>query len=408
MATLKALIYACDLKADGTYPVKVRLTHKRRTTKISTGIFVAKSNVTKSLKIKDAQVRDAMDDIEFRWRRYINELGFHLETMTLKQIAEYLKDKEQYGGRFKLGFMEYSRGCIAAWPDSKAKNYRKSINVFERIIGEIDVNELTPAHLLRFERESLKRAPKGAGAAHLQRLKALYAMAQKEHNNPYDGQSRIPYSPFDYFQCSIKVEPAEQRAIEVAAIQRIINVKPTSFVEELVRDIWLLSFGLAGVNLADMVSWERSQFKDGVISYRRQKIKALGKRADMQIRLEPPIEAIAKKYLAESGDKLFDFQRKALSQILYVRLPSLAQKAEINDTFHFYSARHSWATIARNQLGVDMYTVNESLVHVTSELKMADVYVKRDYSHIWEVNRRVVDLFDWSNITGDNLQKEGE
>ena len=39
------------------------------------------------------------------------------------------------------------------------------------------------------------------------------------------------------------------------------------------------------------------------------------------------------------------------------------------DNLEFYAARHSWATIALNKVGIDKYTVHSALNHVDEAMK---------------------------------------
>ena len=56
-----------------------------------------------------------------------------------------------------------------------------------------------------------------------------------------------------------------------------------------------------------------------------------------------------------------------------------------------YSARHSWATIARNDIGADIDNVAKGLNHA-SALPITDIYIKPDWGRIDELNRRVIDF----------------
>lgn len=59
--------------------------------------------------------------------------------------------------------------------------------------------------------------------------------------------------------------------------------------------------------------------------------------------------------------------------------------------FSFYSARHSWATIARNDLRIDKWTIHEGLNHVDGATKITDVYIKRDFTRINEANFQMIE-----------------
>lgn len=68
------------------------------------------------------------------------------------------------------------------------------------------------------------------------------------------------------------------------------------------------------------------------------------------------------------------------------------------DKFTFYSARHSWATVARShECNVPMSIIDDCLAHVGSH-RIGDIYAKKDYSVLWEANEKVLGTFDWAPI----------
>lgn len=82
-------------------------------------------------------------------------------------------------------------------------------------------------------------------------------------------------------------------------------------------------------------------------------------------------------------------------------LKSVGEKISIQG-LEFYAARHSWATIARNDLGIDKYTINEALNHVDRDMSVTDLYIKKDFTLINEANKSVLDyVFDgiWKERT---------
>lgn len=60
--------------------------------------------------------------------------------------------------------------------------------------------------------------------------------------------------------------------------------------------------------------------------------------------------------------------------------------------FIFYISRHSWATIALNDAGVDKYTVHTSLNHVDDSMRVTDIYIKKSWDPIDQANRKVINL----------------
>ena len=53
MATFKAEVYAHQKRADGTWNIKIRVTHKKKKKYLSTPYYVYKEDLTITLKIKN-------------------------------------------------------------------------------------------------------------------------------------------------------------------------------------------------------------------------------------------------------------------------------------------------------------------------------------------------------------------
>ena len=65
----------------------------------------------------------------------------------------------------------------------------------------------------------------------------------------------------------------------------------------------------------------------------------------------------------------------------------------------FYSARHTYATLAYNACAIDMYTVNELLNHSDQKMKITDRYIERDWQRLFDAHAKVVRLVDWTKIS---------
>lgn len=208
-----------------------------------------------------------------------------------------------------------------------------------------------------------------------------------------------------------------KRAITADCLQRIIDLPDEPIADSrrnTARDCFLLSFGLAGMNAADLLSCPAQSLKDEVIIYNRQKTASRrSDKAEMHIRIEPQIAPLVEKYKDPTGTRLFRFHLqyasgdtfnnalneglKRIDAALRTDTTGIAHSA-LPDHITFYAARHSWATIARSAaLGIDKYTVHEALNHVDS-MKITDRYIDRDWSVIWNANAAVISLFDWSEV----------
>ena len=61
------------------------------------------------------------------------------------------------------------------------------------------------------------------------------------------------------------------------------------------------------------------------------------------------------------------------------------------DNLQFYSARHSFATIAANDVKIDRYTINLMLNHTDNSMKVTELYIREDFSQINEANERLLE-----------------
>ena len=89
------------------------------------------------------------------------------------------------------------------------------------------------------------------------------------------------------------------------------------------------------------------------------------------------------KYKDYTGKKAFRFYQmynpaNNLNRAINVGLKEIDKLLKV-DNLEFYAARHSWATIALNKVGIDKYTVHSALNHVDEAMKVTDIYIERDF-----------------------------
>ena len=408
MATFKALVLSHQKRRDGTYNVKIRVTHNRKHKYIPTAMYAGKDDLTKSLKIKNYLILDATEEIIKAYRTRCAKIGTALNDYSVEKLCANLEEgasKEEW----KVNFFEYAETVINKKKTKSTQNsYRSVLLWLERYAGKnvllSDINKKFLQGFLNFIEEN-KANSKGCKAGTTTaycvfvKLGAIYRAARKEFHDEELEIIRLPFDPFTKIEVKKPPQP-EKRAISVEKIRAVAMVergeKAKKYIE-LVRDAFLLSFGLLGANLVDMYNWTIDQYKDGRITYKRQKTR--GRRADgalISIKVEPEIEPLMRKYADPKGEFVFCFARLSSSieclhsKFKYAIKHIGAQIGEPNLTF--YAARHSWATIALNDAGVDKYTVHEGLNHAGGEMAITDVYIKKDWTRLDKANRAVLDF----------------
>lgn len=430
MATFKAEIQ--NRRADGTYNVRIRVTHNRVVRRISTNIYVTDADLTKGGKIKNPTILSHCEALIRKCRDTCTELGYGIASMAIDELVERLKEALIGGETFRLDFLEYAELKMKDMTPGTASAYRIAFSAIRRYIGrdKLDIGEINVAFLRGFERfietepsrqgcnrkgapKEPKQKGKRAVSAYLGCVRAIHNKAKAEYNDEDRGMIRIPYSPFKNYK--IKPQPrTRKRALPVEMIQRIIDLpyeaervggKWSRF--NLAKDCFILSFALIGMNSVDMFYAEAAD-RD-ILTYNRR--KTAGRRddnAEMRVRLEPCLSLLLEKYRDPLRKRLFSFYRHYadpanLNRAINTGLKQIGEVLGI-DRLEFYAARHSWATIARSAaVGIDKATVHEALNHVDGEMRVTDIYIERDWSVIWKANAAVLARFDWTAVGWDVL-----
>lgn len=109
MATFKVCVFRNHLRKDGTYNVKLRITHNCQTRKISTPFYVEEENLSPDLQITDDEHVDLREDLCHECRRITRKSGYKINGMTIDELVRYPKLKLQGEGNFRLDFYKFRR-----------------------------------------------------------------------------------------------------------------------------------------------------------------------------------------------------------------------------------------------------------------------------------------------------------
>ena len=151
--TFKPVVYADNKRQDGTYNVKIRVTHRRQTLKLSTNMYVAAHQMTRALKLKDQSIIDEAKRIIDNWRAIVGRLGAAADVMTVRQVVDYIKQTEQNNMAFELDFIAYGRKKAETMRPGTGIGYQIALNALVRYIGTetLDISRINARFLTGFE-----------------------------------------------------------------------------------------------------------------------------------------------------------------------------------------------------------------------------------------------------------------
>ena len=416
MLTIKAEIKKSELKVDGTYNVKIRFTLDRKVKRLSTNLFITSKDLTKSLKFKeDTSIKRAIDGLVLYYREQCFKLQLDQNHYSLDEIIEFLNGEQEK--QQTIDFIKFSREWIASTTIKGAPNYTTAINALVRFVGkeELDINLITLDFLESFkaflnkEREIRtkrlmqqgKRIPSNRSLSlYLISIKKLFNEAKKKYNKKEKNLILIPNSHFMELEIP-KQEATRKRAISADIIKKLWKLPYKDMKKgykstcryNLAKDCFILSFCLMGINSADL--YNATEMEGNTIVYNRTKTKdrRLDK-AQMKVDIPRLVLPLVEKYKDKTGKRLFNFYQyyadeKGFNKAINYGLKEIGTILEIDD-LEYYAARHSWATIALNKVGIDKYIVHAALNHIDDAMKVTDIYIERDFVNENKANAKVV------------------
>lgn len=342
MAILSLKILQKRPSAAGTYRIYVSLTFKRDIRYIATEFEV--NDVSEFENGKVCYRRDAAT-MNKRLSFILGEYQDRLKMLDIHQFATCSQLKEALTQSNKapdpLTISELFARRISRLENegrgSSAKIIRYTKSVVLGILPDKQINTITRQDIKTLDRVLKSRYSAGNVNIRLKDFKATINEAIFENLVRYDEH------PFKGMR--IQTAPPRQMDITVTEFQRIRDLKPDNKRLELAQKIFLLSFYLGGINLADLV---RADLKGPVLRYDRKKTDGR-KNGESATLLTIPDEARALIGWCEKAD-IFKIKTEKEYQNLrrYINkcLALLAEKAGIKTAFSFYSARKTFAQFA--------------------------------------------------------------
>lgn len=395
-------------KKDGTYPLILRLTHKRKTTSIKTGIYLNEedwdsnaqavkksakrvSNVTRLnneiqkkkaealdhvLKLQDKTKQTPLSVADVRGKIAPSSASHSFYEYGEKLVrdlrkAERIGSARSYEGTLSV-LKTFNKGKpleknLGGNPNKKHETKSKTSHL---LFDEVNYN-----FLKTFETYHLSCGNGLNGlAVYMRNIRAIYNQAIKE------GLADRNQYPFIHYK--IRTVPTQKRALEADWLRAILSLQlqpgDACFDE---RNYFVASYMMYGMNFADMAHLKKTDIVDDRIHYRRRKTSKL-----YDIKISDGLGAILSHYVQQQPKSSYVFPiTKREGAVLQSRdiqwarkrynsnLKKLATMCGINKNLTSYVSRHSFATQAMMRQ-VPLNAISGMLGH--SSLKTTEIYLK--------------------------------
>ena len=415
MATFKATVLKNKVRRDGTYNVKIRVTHERKVSYISTEYYVKKKELTDSLELKQCGALTKTLLIIEGYTEKILKLSGRIHLYNAQELADWLVNQNK---AVDIDFVKFSQEYInnikksrkgtgenlqtALWSliDFFKKDKISVSDINSRTLGQFEDYLRTERKIIRYNSvgkaiKTTKDPLTNSGIiSYMSSIRKLFNACRDEYNDEDRGDLVISHNPFKKYNIP-KPPKTKKRNLPIAPIASIRDLEPKGKRMGLARDIFMLSFYLVGMNTVDL--YNINQYKNGRLSYNRTKTKHKEGEAFISIKVEPEAMPIIERYLDKSKKRVFNFHKQyatpdGFNKAVNIGLKKIAEELNIDFDLNHYYARHSWATLARNKCRIHTDDISMALTHSVPEHKITDVYIEKDFTIIDEANRKVLDL----------------
>lgn len=388
--------YLKTAKAEKVAPLYLKIAHKGKVAtilvdKIAPADWDARNQIYTGT---DRRRRGRLEGLRSNAERLVVDLKFsgELPSMSAADLADAVRGEafneppRKRSGNFLDALTSYRDGLDRPGTRDVYGRTVSALTNFDPELSSRLFEDIDRSYLERFERHCRRTMKTNTISILMRNIRAVFNRALD------DGVTdRYPFRAY-----KIRSEETRKRALTAEQMAWLVNLKPGNGQEEA-RDIFLLSFYLIGINLADLVAARMSDISGGYLNYRRAKTGRL-----YSIKIEQEAAAIIGKYagadhLVNALERYTD--EKSYRCHLNKRLKTLGRpvgkRGKVLGPGAFpglstYWARHTWATIAY-EIGVPVDIIGQALGHSDRSHKVTFVYIKQEQGKVDEANRKVLD-----------------
>lgn len=373
MASVKIMLNKYKEKSNGTQPVVMQIIKERKKKLLFLGHYVKpehwdyNASLPTSKHPNSARLKNLIRSKLTETEKIILDLEDTSKPFTVEDIVDKLIAPENSDMSFGFGEKTIEK-LKDLNQNGNARVYEHTLNVFKEFRGHKDISlkHINQKMLEAFREFLIKRkCSVNTISVHLRTLRAIYNKAIKGKAVSED------LYPFKNFK--ISSETTKKRAIKREDIEAIIKLDLSSRPDlDYARDLFLFSFYFRGMSFVDIAFLKVSDIIGDRLYYTRKKT-----RQKFSIKITEKAWRVIKKYndlsnkksyifpiLQREGEEYLDY-RNAM-RLVNKKLKKLSEMAELSEPITTYTARHSWATIAKRS-GIPTAIISEGLGHDSEE-----------------------------------------
>lgn len=411
MANVRVILDTRSQRLDGSYPVKLSLSHKGITSYIGLDIAVKPEQWDK-LQVDGLQVighpkasvynkiinnRLILANNTILTLSSLGKLS-GVDHVTLKRLIEYGPDAEPIDKKvnsYTLSnhFERYISNCRAK---GTADMYRVTLGKLNKFDTGVTFDQINLSWLKSFDTFLSPSCSTNTRAIDMRNIRAVF--------NDAINEDLVPLNLYPFRKFKIKKEKTIKQYLSIDQIKQFRDY-PVQEHQERYQDLFMLIFYLIGINTVDLLHLKHKDYRNGRIEYIRAKTGR-----EYSIEVLPEAHLLIEKYKGvnylidvmdhytyyKDFSSRFNRNLKEIGTLEWVANGAKEEKfikknkKKVTPLFPglmIYTARRSWATIASG-LDIPKDTIAAALGHGGNTV--TDLYINFDLKKVDGANRDVL------------------
>jgi len=375
-------------KKNGTYPVKLRITHNRDSRKYNTGYSLTETDFNKVMqKNPRGQHGELKAELE-ALRKHAEGIIKNMKVFSFDEFYPRYTGKGGEPAQVYPGFASYVDDLKREERIGTAITYQCAMNSLKEFHPneKLYFKNVDVAFVKRYANWMTKTKGNSNTTVGIY-LRCLRTLYNKAIRSGYVNQECYPFGNSKHGKFHIPSSQNIKKALSLKDIEKIFKYHPRSERESLNRDVWIFSYLTNGANIKDICLLKYKDINNGRIVFRRAKTSGSDKKNKPIIAVKTPqiaeiIERWGNKPRPEkhvfpflSGSETPEQIKQKTSNLvrsINQSLKRIARDLDIDANISTYTARHSFATILKRS-GVPVAYISDALGH--ADLKTTENYL---------------------------------
>jgi integrase len=407
MAVISLCIVPSRQNKDGTHTIRISIAANGKTTYINTPFKVNSTSEWKNGKVvknpsaawMNLQLANLLNSY---LEKYYNDL--RQAPLSATEVKEYMKFRaNQDSSVFSVYALRYIAQCVENGQKTYARNLEYTLKYFTECFGEnLLLSQINLTVIKAWEKYLFKRGDSSTTVnIRMSHLKAIINAASNDGTVKYDIPPFAAYKMPSKAVRDIALTKAELKALRELDFQQFDQ--PRRYV--VARDLFMLSFYCAGINLTDIVDARLDG--DSLLFIRKKTADKKQGEKRVAITIQPEARSIIANYIGKDGKLDFGYN---FSNYEYFRssvthsLNRIGKALNFEKQLTFYAARKTFCQFGF-ELGVPLFVLEYAIGQTIKDAAHRPIfnYIRVMRSHADVAIRTII---DYSLSDGDDMQKQ--